>query len=247
MKKPAKIALDQLLVERSLAPDLQRARSLIMAGEVIVEDHCVDKAGTKFRSDVVLRLRRQEHNFVSRGGLKLEHALKRWNIDATDAICMDVGASTGGFSEVLLQHGAKKVYAIDVGYGQLAHKLRIDKRVVNLERTHILKLDDEIISPKPSLVVIDLSFISLTKVLGRIVELLSKPACVIALVKPQFEASKEDIGEGGIVTDDEVRKAAVEKIKIFAQELGFVVKGVETSPICGAKGNVEYLLALFID
>jgi 23S rRNA (cytidine1920-2'-O)/16S rRNA (cytidine1409-2'-O)-methyltransferase len=244
VKKPAKVALDQLLIDRRVLDTLQSARARIMAGEVIVNEQRVDKPGTKFSSDVTIRLRGHEHPFVSRGGLKLEHALKLWPTAVSGAVCMDVGASTGGFSEVLLNFGAKKVYAIDVGYGQLAHKLRIDERVVNLERTHILDLDPSILSEPVSVVVIDVSFISLEKILPRVVELAAKNAAIYALVKPQFEVSRDNIGPGGIVVDPLARQAAVDKVVSFAVHLGLQVRGVEASPILGAKGNMEFLLAL---
>lgn len=244
MKKSAKVALDQLLVERGLVESLKKARALIMAGDVIVMDQRVDKAGMRFSPDVPIRLREQEHSFVSRGGLKLEHALKLWPMPVKGAVCMDVGASTGGFTEVLLEHGAQTVYAIDVGYGQLAHKLRIDERVINLERTHILKLDVEVFSESPSIAVIDVSFISLEKVLPRVAELLARPAFVVALIKPQFEARDEQVAPGGIVKSEEVRLEIVQRLVRCAQDLGFNVRGIEPSPILGAKGNTEILLGL---
>ncbi len=246
MKKPAKIALDQLLVEKGLVDSLIQARARIMAGDVIVMDQRVDKAGVRFAPDVVIRLRNQEHSFVSRGGMKLDHALKLWPMPVKGAVCMDVGASTGGFTEVLLEHGARSVYAIDVGYGQLAHKLRTDERVINLERTHILKLDAQVFSESPHIAVIDVSFISLEKVLPRVAELLARPAFVVALIKPQFEASDEQIASGGIVKNEQVRQEIVERVSCFAHSLGFSVRGIEPSPILGAKGNVEFLLALEI-
>lgn len=244
VKKPPKIALDQLLVDRGIFDTLPAARARIMAGEVIVNEQRADKAGQKFPDDAIIRLRGHEHAFVSRGGLKLEHALKVWPAPVEGALCLDVGASTGGFTEVLLNNGAKKVYAIDVGYGQLAHKLRVDARVVNLERTHILELDPTLFSGPVTIAVIDVSFISLEKVLPRVVELLAPQSFIYALIKPQFELPREDIGAGGIVVDSVAREAVVKKITQFAADRGLTVRGVEPSPILGAKGNVEYLLAL---
>lgn len=242
--KPPKIRLDHLLVERGLVENPSKARARIMAGDVIVNDHRVDKSGEKFAPDVNIRLRGDSMPYVSRGGLKLEHALKAWPYDIDHAVCLDVGASTGGFTEVLLNGGAKQVYAVDVGYGQLAEKLRTDARVVNMERTHILDVHKEALIEVPSVAVIDMSFISLTKVLPHIVTLLSPQAMIYALIKPQFEAGKELVEKGGIVKNPQVHQAVVEKIKNLAQQLGLTVLGVTPSPILGAKGNVEFLIAL---
>ena len=241
--KILKIRLDQLLVSRGLVDNPSKARARIMAGDVIVNDHRVDKPGEKFSISADIRLRGNSHPFVSRGGLKLEHALGTWPYELTQAICMDVGASTGGFSEVLLQFGAKKVYAIDVGYGQLAEKLRTDPRVINLERTHILELSQNILEPLPSVVVIDVSFISLSKILARIKALMTPRGMIYALIKPQFEVGREFISKGGIVKDEQARWSAVDQIARLAFDLGLKIRGVETSPILGAKGNVEFLVA----
>lgn len=243
-KKPRKIRLDHLLVEKGLAENPSKARAHIMAGDVIVNDHRVDKAGEKFSEDVVVRLRNNSMPYVSRGGLKLEHALSTWPCEVSGATCIDVGASTGGFTEVLLKSGAALVFAVDVGYGQLAQKLRIDPRVINMERTHILNVTPNMLKETPSFAVIDVSFISLEKILPQVIKLLTKKATIFALIKPQFEAGRALIDKGGIVRDTAVHEAVVEKIRQLALGLGLVVMGVETSPIFGAKGNVEFLMAM---
>ncbi len=243
-KKTPSLALDKLLLEQGFASSIESARAKIMAGEVIVNDQRADKAGHKYPIDAAIRLRSEEHPYVSRGGLKLAHALKLWPISLQDKVCIDIGASTGGFSEVLLLNGAKKVYAVDVGYGQLAHSLRIDSRIVNLERTHILDLSLQNFSESIEVATIDLSFISLERVLPHIIKIIGPDATIVALIKPQFEAQKEEIGEGGIVRDGAIRQAIVERVLDFARDLGLLLLGHAESPILGAKGNVEYLAAL---
>lgn len=235
--------LDELLVSSGIFPDIKSAQIRIMCGDVIVNDHRADKASDKFASDVNIRIRGKAHAYVSRGGLKLEHALKTWGGAIKDAVCLDVGASTGGFTEVLLNACAKKVYAIDVGYGQLAEKLRQDARVISRERTHILDLSKSSFDEEPSIAVIDVSFISLERILAHVTSLLSPQARIYALVKPQFEADRQHI-HGGIVTDEKIRAQVVERLIEFARSLNLEVLGVEKSPILGAKGNEEFLLAL---
>lgn len=194
----------------------------------------------------------QLHSYVSRGGVKLEHALKKFKVNVKGKVAIDVGASTGGFTDCLLQHGAAKVYAVDVGYGQLAWKLRQDPRVIPVERTNIRYLTLEKFSKKfpvsssqfPNLSTIDVSFISLTKVLPAVYNLLTDKAEVIALIKPQFEARREQVGKGGVVRDKKVHKEVIEKVKMSAEEIGFTVKGVTESPITGADGNVEFFIYL---
>lgn len=242
-KKP-KTRLDHLLVERGLIENPSKARARIMAGDVIVNDHRIDKPGEKFVADVEIRLRGNSHPFVSRGGLKLQHALELWPSPIKDAVCLDIGASTGGFTEVLLLSGAKKVYAIDVGYGQLAEKLRTDNRVINMERTHILQVEKQVFVEIPTIAVIDVSFISLEKILPHVVTLLAEQATIYALIKPQFEAGIEYVEKGGIVKDPLVHARVVEKIRTQAIGLGLNVLGTDSSPILGAKGNVEFLIAL---
>ncbi len=235
-----KIRLDQLLLEKGLFSDLKTAQARIMSGDIIVNDHRADKASDKFLPDVDIRVRGKGHEFVSRGGLKLEHAIATWGGPIKDAICIDVGASTGGFTEVLLKNGAKKVYAVEVGYGQLAEKLRQDPRVISLERTNILDLT---LDEKPEIAVIDASFISLEKILGYVVSLLAKDFVIYALIKPQFEVDPKFLRKG-IVKDEAIHAQVVEKISDFIKNLGLKVLGVEKSPILGAKGNVEFLVAI---
>lgn len=241
--KIAKIRLDQLLVLKGLVENASKARARIMAGDVIVNDHVADKAGEKFAESVAIRLRGNSHPYVSRGGVKLEHAIKTWPFLLTDAVAIDVGASTGGFSQVLLQHGVQRVFAVDVGYGQLAESLRQDSRIVNLERTHILHVDKTMFSPVPNIAVIDVSFISLKKILVHVKNLLSENAMIYALVKPQFEAGREHIAKGGIVKDPAIHAWVLDDIKHFAKDSGLTVLGAVPSPILGAKGNVEFLIA----
>lgn len=243
MSKITKIRLDHLLVERSLVENASKARARIMAGDVIVNEHRVDKPGEKFLPDAEIRLRGNSHPFVSRGGTKLEHALSQWPCTVLNTVCLDVGASTGGFSEVLINNGARKVYAVDVGYGQLAEKLRTDERVINMERTHIIDLSRESFKEPLDVAVIDVSFISLEKVLPHVVSLLAPDAFIFALIKPQFEVGRENIAKGGIVRDAELQWGAVDKIVRLAFDLSLLVRGVLPSPILGAKGNVEFLLA----
>lgn len=243
-KKSPKKRLDLLVVEKALAPDIKSAFALIMAGEVVVNEQRLDKPGALVSCDSPIRLKNHEHSFVSRGALKLEHALKTWPINLSGAIALDVGASTGGFSEILLNNDVAKVYAVDVGYGQLAHKLRIDERVVNLERTNIIHAEQSLIPDLIDIAVIDVSFISLERILPKITSFLKNPSSVYALVKPQFELDPEHIAKGGLVLNEDARLGALEKIINTAKILGFEVIGSTKSPILGAKGNEEYLLAL---
>lgn len=236
--------IDVLLVERGLVESRARAQARILAGDVVVDDQRVDKPGEKVPRDAAIRLKGDALPWVSRGGLKLEAALTWFGVDVTGAVCVDVGASTGGFTDVLLARGAARVYAIDVGYGQLAHKLRTDPRVVCMERTHIGKLAPGTLDPAPRVAVIDVSFISLAAVLPALVPHLARPAEVVALIKPQFEAGREHVGKGGIVRDEAARRAAVEKVLRVAAALGMTPRGeVRASPIQGADGNVEYVVA----
>ncbi|MCF6265395.1 MAG: TlyA family RNA methyltransferase [Desulfuromusa sp.] len=236
--------LDKLLVQRGMVISRERARALILAGKVIVDDHRVDKAGARVLLDADLRLKGEDIPYVSRGGLKLEKAIQEFNLEIKDKIAIDVGASTGGFSDCLLQHGAKKIYAVDVGYGQLAWTLREDLRVVNLERCNIRHLQPDQLDDTPTLAVIDASFISLTKVLPNTLCLLSDKAEIIALIKPQFEVGKGQVGKGGVVKDREQHNLVVEQICNLAIELNCLVLGVVESPILGPKGNREFLLYL---
>lgn len=235
--------LDMLLVERGLCESRARAQGRILAGEVIVDEQKVDKAGTKVPVDAEIRLKGEGLKYVSRGGLKLEGALDHFGISPEGRVCLDVGASTGGFTDVLLRRGATRVYAVDVGYGQLAWPLRKDERVVVLERTHIGKLEDGALVPKPTLGVVDVSFISLTRVLEPMLRHLEEGGEIVALIKPQFEVGKGAVGKGGIVRDVEVRERAVQGVLDYARALGLEVRGLIDSPITGADGNVEHLAA----
>ncbi|HWP47477.1 MAG TPA: TlyA family RNA methyltransferase [Candidatus Limnocylindrales bacterium] len=236
--------LDKLLVLRGLAPTRERSQSLILAGVVLVNEQKIDKPGTLVDENANIRVIGADHPYVSRGGLKLEKALQEFKISVQDKIAIDVGASTGGFTDCLLQHGARKVYAVDVGYGQLAWKLKQDPRVIALERTNIRYVTPDLFKEKMQLAVIDVSFISLTKVLPVILDLLEPTAEIIALVKPQFEVGKGEVGKGGIVKSPEKHRQVLESLRQFAKKLGLEVRGVIPSPIKGTKGNVEFLMFL---
>ena len=236
--------LDKLLVKRGLVLSRERARSLILAGKVIVDNHRVDKAGTQVHVDSDLRLKGDDIPYVSRGGLKLAKALHEFSVDVRDKIAIDVGASTGGFSDCLLQFGAKKVYAVDVGYGQLAWSLRKDPRITNLERSNIRHLQISQLDDIPELAVIDASFISLTKVLPNTLCLLTDDAEVIALIKPQFEVGRGQVGKGGVVKDRSLHDRVVNQVCDLAVELSCRVLGTTESPILGPKGNREFLIYL---
>ena len=235
--------IDVLLVERGLCESRARAQARVLAGEVIVDDQRVDKAGEKVRKDAHIRLKGEAMPWVSRGGLKLDAALGWFGVDPTGLVCADIGASTGGFTDVLLQHGAACVFAVDVGYGQLAHRLRTDPRVTNLERTHIVKLPVGTLTPAPRLAVVDVSFISLVQVLPALVPHLAPDARVVCLIKPQFEVGKGAVGKGGIVRDASARAAAVERVLAAAAAAGLACEGVRESPVTGADGNVEVVAA----
>lgn len=236
--------LDKLLVQQGLVASRERARALILAGKVVVDDHRVDKAGVKVAVDAQIRLKGEDLPFVSRGGLKLAKALDEFPVEVAGVVAIDVGASTGGFTDCLLQQGAAKVYAVDVGYGQLAWKLREDSRVVNLERCNIRHLSADELKPLPSLAVIDASFISLSKVLPNTLNLLTESADIVALIKPQFEVGKGLVGKGGVVRDASLHEKVLADIQTLAHELGCRVIGVTESPILGPKGNREFLICL---
>jgi len=240
----AKERLDKLLISRGLAASRERARALILAGRVLVADQVVDKAGTLVSDDASLRLRGEDIPYVSRGGVKLAGGLEAFPIKVSGVVAIDVGASTGGFTDCLLQRGARRVYAVDVGYGQLDWRLREDDRVVNMERTNIRHLTPEMLPERPTLAVIDASFISLEKVLPPTLALLAPTADVVALIKPQFEVGKGAVGKGGVVRDADQHTAVIEKIRVFCEELGCSVLGVSESPLLGPKGNREFLIAL---
>lgn len=235
--------LDLLLVEKGLVDTRTRAQARILAGDVIVEDQCVNKPGTLVEEKAAIRLRNNSLPYVSRGGLKLKAAIERWPAPIQGAVCIDVGASTGGFTDVLLQEGAKEVYAIDVGYNQLAYSLRQDPRVHVMERTHILRMNPQSLKVMPNIGVVDVSFISLTRVLPKLCELIAVPGTIYALIKPQFEVGPEFVKKGGIVRDEKARLDAVLRVLELGKQLGLNDDGFIESPIQGADGNIEYLVA----
>jgi 23S rRNA (cytidine1920-2'-O)/16S rRNA (cytidine1409-2'-O)-methyltransferase len=239
-----KIRLDRLLVERGLVPSRERARALILAGQVLVNGTPMAKVGTLVPTEATVRLKAADQPYVSRGGLKLAAALEHWHIDVGGLVAMDVGASTGGFTDCLLQHGALRVFCVDVGYGQLAWRLRQDVRVIVLERTNIRYLPREAIPEEVNLAVVDVSFISLKLVLPPILQFLRPDGLIIALIKPQFEVGKGQVGKGGVVRDPQQQQQVVAEVQDFAQGLGLAEAGVISSPILGPKGNQEYLLYL---
>lgn len=236
--------IDKLMVQQQLAGSRDRARALILAGRVLVDDRVVDKVGTQVYLEASIRLKGEDIAFVSRGGLKLAKALELFDVVVAGRTAIDVGASTGGFTDCLLQNGAARVVAVDVGYGQLAWKLRDDDRVINLERTNIRHLTVEQLEVIPELAVIDASFISLEKVLPATLLLLKPGSDVVALIKPQFEVGKGQVGKGGVVRDPKQHLQVVEKIKLLATELGCQVVDVCESPLLGPKGNREFLIHL---
>ena len=234
--------LDKVLVTRGLAPSRERARSLILAGSVVVDDERQVKAGTLVRPKAAIRLTHDPQPYVSRGGLKIEKALDFFAIDPQGKVVMDVGASTGGFTDCLLQRGAPRVYAVDVGYGQLAWKLQQDPRVINLQRRNIRYLKWEEVGEMVDLVVVDASFISLELVIPPILTFLKESGGLLTLVKPQFEVGKGEVGKGGVVRDSKQHRQAVEKIKEFAIGEGLIPRGAMESPLRGPKGNREFFL-----
>jgi 23S rRNA (cytidine1920-2'-O)/16S rRNA (cytidine1409-2'-O)-methyltransferase len=236
--------IDKLMVQRQLAGSRERARALIMAGRVLVDDQPVDKAGTQVDQEASIRLKGEDIPYVSRGGLKLARALEAFQVTAAGRTTLDVGASTGGFTDCLLQEGARKVFAVDVGYGQLAWKLRDDQRVINLERTNIRHLTPDQLDEIPDLAVIDASFISLEKVLPSTTALIKPGSDIIALIKPQFEVGKGQVGKGGVVRDPDQHAQVIEKIKLVAAQAGCKVVQLCESPILGTKGNREFLIHL---
>ncbi len=241
---PEKLRLDQLLVARGLFESREKAQRAIMAGEVTVGERIMDKAGTRVADDVVVSLKTAER-YVGRGGLKMEAALAQFGVDPTGATCLDIGASTGGFTDCLLQHGAAKVWAIDVGHSQLDWKIRSDPRVVVREKLNARHLTRDDIPDPISVCVIDVSFISLTLILPPALAVLSNGAVVIPLIKPQFELRKEQIGKGGVVRDPALHAEAVEKIRAFVGTLpGLDWSGLIESPILGGEGNKEFLACL---
>ena len=239
-----KIRLDQLLVDKGLATSRERAKTSIMAGNVFVDNQKIDKPGTKVDENAHLTIKGAEIPYVSRGGLKLEKAINTMGFSVSGKIVLDVGASTGGFTDCALQHGAKKIIAVDVGYGQLAWSLRQDPRVTCLERTNIRYLTIEEIGAKADIATIDVAFISLEKVLPTVKNLLNNGCEILALIKPQFEAGRENVGKKGVVRDPQVHKQVISHIIQFAADIGLSARDLDYSPITGPEGNIEYLLWL---
>lgn len=236
--------LDVLMVKRSLAESREKAKALIMSGIVYVNDQKEDKAGVAFDAEAVIEVRGSALKYVSRGGLKLEKAISRFGVALEGRVCMDVGASTGGFTDCMLQNGAAKVYSVDVGHGQLAWKLRNDSRVVCMERTNIRYVTPGDIPDRIQFASIDVSFISLTKVLGPVKELLTEEGQLVCLIKPQFEAGRKKVGKKGVVREKSVHLEVIERVLCYAASLGFEALNLEFSPIKGPEGNIEYLLYL---
>ena len=236
--------MDVLLVNRNLAESREKAKAIIMSGIVYVDGQKEDKAGTMFEDTVSVEVRGHTLAYVSRGGLKLEKAMTHFGVTLNGKICMDVGASTGGFTDCMLQNGAVKVYSVDVGHGQLAWKLRNDERVVCMEKTNIRYVTPEDIPDRIQFASIDVSFISLTKVLGPVKELLTEDGQIVCLIKPQFEAGREKVGKKGVVREKSTHLEVIESVIAFAKSIGFGILNLEFSPIKGPEGNIEYLLYL---
>ena len=248
-KTNLKIRLDKLLVDRGLAASRERAHALILAGKILVDDQKIEKAGAQVSAECGIRLLGEDLKYVGRGGLKLERALEHWNIVVTGKVCLDVGASTGGFTDCLLQHGAARVIAIDTGYGQMDFKLRQDPRVRLLEKCNARYLTREVVGVAVDFIAMDVSFISATLVLPAVIAAAfpelpeeRRGRQIVVLVKPQFEAGREHVGKGGIVRDPATQLAAVEKVKVALQVLGAAETETIESPILGAEGNREFLL-----
>jgi len=240
----SKERIDKLLAEREMVPSRERARALIMEGRVRVDGQVVNKAGAQVSLGALIEIRRQDFPFVSRGGIKLEGALDTFGVNPQGMVVMDVGASTGGFTDCMLQRGASKVYAVDVGYEQLAWKLQKDPRVVNLERKNVRYLLKEEIKEEVDLIVIDTSFISIEKFLPHLLQFLRKGGMILSLIKPQFEVGKGEVGKGGVVKDPALHRKVIERITRLSQDLGLGVLGVTESPLLGPKGNKEFFIYL---
>lgn len=239
--------LDVLLVQRGHAASREKAKAVIMAGCVYVNGQKEDKAGSMFDCAAEIEVRGNTLRYVSRGGLKLEKAMKNFGVELEGKVCMDVGASTGGFTDCMLQNGAVKVYSVDVGHGQLDWKLRNDERVVCMEKTNIRYVTPEDIGDALNFASVDVSFISLTKVLGPAKELLKDGGQMVCLIKPQFEAGKDKVGKKGVVRDPAVHKEVIERVILFAKSIGFGILHLDYSPIKGPEGNIEYLVHIVKD
>ena len=237
--------LDVLLVKQGLAASREKAKTILMSGCVYVNNQKEDKPGSMFAEEkIILEVRGNTLKYVSRGGLKLEKAITDFALSLNDAVCMDIGASTGGFTDCMLQNGAAKVFAIDVGHGQLDWKLRNDKRVICMEKTNFRYITKEQVAEEIDFASVDVSFISLTKILPAAKPLLKENAQMVCLIKPQFEAGREKVGKKGVVTDKKVHLEVVERIIAFSEEIGFQILGLLYSPIKGPEGNIEYLLRI---
>ncbi len=236
--------LDVLLVKRGLVESREKAKAIIMSGNVFVANQREDKAGSTFEDTVEIQVKGNAMKYVSRGGYKLEKAIAEFKVDVMDKICMDVGSSTGGFTDCMLQNGAKKVYAVDVGTNQLVWKLRQDERVVSMEKTNIRYLTRDQIQDDIEFASIDVAFISLTKVLEPVRELLGENGTVVCLIKPQFEAGREKVGKKGVVREQSVHREVVIMVTAFAKNIGFTIKNLDFSPIKGPEGNIEYLMEI---
>lgn len=239
--------LDVLLVQRGLAPSREKAKTMIMEGNVFVDQQREDKAGSFFDVEAKIEVRGNTLRYVSRGGLKLEKAMEAFGLDLSGCVCMDIGASTGGFTDCMLQNGAAKVYAVDVGYGQFAWKLRQDLRVVCMEKTNIRYVTPDQIGEPLDFASVDVSFISLTKVLEPAKALLREGAQMVCLIKPQFEAGKDKVGKKGVVREQSTHREVIEKVIAYARGLGFRVLHLDYSPVKGPEGNIEYLVHLAND
>ena len=238
----SKERLDVLLVKSGYFDSREHARRAIMAGLVQVNGEVEDKPGSRFETDSEISVKANTLTYVGRGGLKLEKALKEFNISLKDMVCMDIGASTGGFTDCMLQNGVKKVYSIDVGYGQLAWKLRTDERVVVMERTNFRYVKPEFIGEPVDFAAADVSFISLEKIIAPAREILKPEGSMVCLIKPQFEAGREKVGKKGVVRDPDIHCEVIDKVIRFSEEQGFFASGLTFSPISGPEGNIEYLL-----
>ncbi len=236
--------LDILIVEKGFIKSRQRAKSVIMAGKVLVDNNPVDKPGTFIKNDAKIIVKIDDNPFVSRGGLKLENALKSIPVSVKNLTCLDIGASTGGFTDCLLQNGAAKVYAVDVGYGQFDWSLRQNSKVKVIERTNIRHMPYEKIREKVDIVVADTSFISLKIVIPSAEKFMRHDTKILALIKPQFEAGKKNVGKGGVVKDSKIREQVIQDLELFFKERGYSVNQVIPSPILGPKGNQEYIISL---
>ncbi|MCR4590778.1 MAG: TlyA family RNA methyltransferase [Lachnospiraceae bacterium] len=236
--------LDILLVEKGIAPSREKARGYIMTGDIFVEGQREDKAGSLFPENVYIEYRGQKLRYVSRGGLKLEKAVRVFNIDLNGLVCLDIGASTGGFTDCMLQNGAKKVYSIDVGYGQFDWGLRNDERVVCMEKTNFRYTKPEDIGENADFASCDVSFISLSKILPAAYDILKDGGEMVCLIKPQFEAGKDKVGKKGVVRDLKTHQEVITNVFDFTLKTGFVIKGLDFSPIKGPEGNIEYLMYL---